>query len=99
VAACSEGLGRSDFIDWFSADNSSALAERLCTGYQVNGQTAWSLLRKAERFRVKIVTDLPRDEVTKMRMELVSPESVRSEIESGTKGYVLPFGARTMIRS
>ena len=55
-ARCEEGTGREDFIDWFNAENSRALAEQLVDSYKVNGQTAWSLLEKSERFDIRIVT-------------------------------------------
>ena len=97
LAECSEGMGRNDFLDWFSAANSGELAERLCENYQVNGQTAWSLLKKAERFRVKLVTDLASHDVAKLRIEKIEPPAVQQEIEAGTRGYLLPFGARTRI--
>ncbi len=48
LAECAEGLGRKDFLNWFEAENSDTLAEKLCATYQVNGQTAWSLLQKTE---------------------------------------------------
>ena len=46
----------------------SDLAARLCEKYQVNGQTAWSLLRKAERFDVRLVSALPADSAERMRL-------------------------------
>ncbi|MEO7659669.1 MAG: nickel-dependent lactate racemase, partial [Pyrinomonadaceae bacterium] len=56
LAECSDGLGRDDFLKWFEAANSEKLAAMLCEKYQVNGQTAWSLLKKAERFDIRVVT-------------------------------------------
>src|SRR5205807_1837396 len=50
LAECIDGLGRSDFLDWFDAGSSAGLAETLCQKYQVNGQTAWNLLRIAETY-------------------------------------------------
>lgn len=100
LAECADGLGRSDFLDWFDADNSDELARRLCESYQVNGQTAWSLLRKAERFDVRIVTTLPAEATEKMR--LVSMQSLDRAMKKAGKekaGYILPFGAKTFIRT
>lgn len=98
LAECSEGLGRADFLNWFDAENSDALARRLCESYQVNGQTAWSLLRKSERFDVRIVTTLPAEATEKMRM--VSMQSLDRTMKKTAKekaGYILPFGAKTLI--
>jgi lactate racemase len=94
LAECPKGLGRADFIDWFEAENSRNLAENLCGKYQVNGQTAWSLLRKAERFDIRIMTDLVEEITAKMRLKkIVGLES----IDKNKKGYVLPFGAKYLI--
>ncbi len=69
LAECENGLGRNDFLNWFEAENSEDLAEKLCENYQVNGQTAWSLLKKAEKFDIKIITDLPEEETRQMRLQ------------------------------
>ena len=96
LAECAEGLGRKDFLSWFEAENSSNLAEKLCENYQVNGQTAWNLLRIAERFDVKIITLLTENETRPMRLHKardLDEISIGSEI----KGYILPFGAKNLI--
>lgn len=99
LAECGEGMGRKDFLDWFASEDSPALAERLCENYQVNGQTAWSLLRKTERFRVKILTSVSEQDAAALRMETIDAESMQKKLRSGSKGYIVPFGARTMIQS
>ena len=97
LAECAEGTGRSDFLDWFDDRDSDTLAARLCRSYQVNGQTAWSLLRKAERFNVKLVTGLSRDVVTKLRCE--KSELEKEKPAASATGYILPFGAKFLIDS
>lgn len=96
VAECAEGTGRSDFLSWFSAENSRALADRLCENYKVNGQTAWSVLRIAGRFRVRIVTQLSDKETEAMRMEKVDGRFIE-EYSRNSTGYILPAGARCRI--
>jgi nickel-dependent lactate racemase len=99
LAECSDGLGRADFLKWFDGENSDALARKLCESYQVNGQTAWSLLRKAERFDIRIVTTLPAEATEKMR--LVSMQSLDRVMKKAGKdraGYILPFGAKTLVK-
>ena len=94
LAECADGLGRPDFLKWFESDDSRALENRLREAYEVNGQTAWALLTKAERFRVHIVTKLAGDEVRRMRMiPAVSIAEVLLNIPSGAKGYIMPRGA------
>ena len=94
LAECADGLGRSDFLNWFEAESSEKLAENLCKNYQVNGQTAWSLLKKAERFDVRIITSLPESETRPMRVQ-----RARSlDIDKNAKGYIMPFGAKFLIK-
>lgn len=96
LAECADGLGRADFLNWFEANNSDDLATQLCDRYQVNGQTAWSLLRKAERFDIRIMTSLSVSELERMRLRKVdSLEHALSDLGSAT-GYVLPFAAKTL---
>lgn len=97
LAKCGDGLGRNDFLKWFEASTSRELAVRLCEKYQVNGQTAWSLLTKAERFRIKIVTDLDAETTAKMRLEKIEAASLQKIIDGSKYGYVLPAGAKVRI--
>ena len=95
-----DGLGRDDFLNWFEAENSTILAEKLCESYQVNGQTAWSLLRKAERFRLQIVTALTENETRPMRLHKAnSLDEILSRIDENQKGYIIPFGAKYSIKN
>lgn len=100
LAECAEGFGRNDFLNWFEAEDSRALAEKLCENYRVNGQTAWSLLQKAERFDVRILTSLPESETRSMRLRKVRDlEEVVPKIGTDAKGYIMPFGAKFSIES
>ncbi len=96
LAECPHGLGRDDFIEWFEAADSRDLAENLCEKYQVNGQTAWSLLKKAEKFDIKILTNLVEEITAKMRLEKILD---LEGIEKNKKGYILPFGAKFKIET
>ncbi|HEY8559389.1 MAG TPA: nickel-dependent lactate racemase [Pyrinomonadaceae bacterium] len=99
LAECADGLGRNDFLEWFEAENSEKLAENLCARYQVNGQTAWSLLKKAERFNVQILTSLPENETRRMRLHKArSLDEVLYGFDKNAKGYILPFGAKVSIK-
>jgi nickel-dependent lactate racemase len=97
VAECADGLGRPDFLKWFDSADSRALEARLRDAYEVNGQTAWSLLTKAERFRVQLVSNLPGEDVRHMRMEPARTlEEALARIDPDEPGYVLPRGAAFM---
>jgi nickel-dependent lactate racemase len=94
MAECGDGLGRDDFMKWFDAKDSRALEARLRQDYEVNGQTAWALLTKTERFRVYAITNLDDDLVR--RMGMIPAESIAKvldEIPGDTTGYVMPRGA------
>src|SRR5205085_562133 len=97
AAECADGLGRPDFLKWFDAADSRELEARLRDAYEVNGQTAWSLLTKAERFRVHLVSSLPDDDVRLMRM---TPARTIGEalarVKEGGEGFVMPRGAAFM---
>ncbi len=100
LAECADGLGRKDFLLWFEAQNSQNLADKLCESYQVNGQTAWNLLRKAERFNIQIVTSLDESETRLMRLYKARDLArTLSEIDENTKGYILSFGAKFLIKN
>jgi nickel-dependent lactate racemase len=95
LAECRDGLGYPDFLKWFDEKNSSALENRLRNSYEVNGQTAWSLLTKAERYRVHLVSSLPQDEVVRMRMLPAGSLSDALRNAGGKqRGYIMPHGAR-----
>lgn len=100
LAECADGLGRDDFLSWFGAENSRALAEKLCESYQVNGQTAWNLLRIAERFDVRLITSLTETETRPMRLQKASDlDESLSGINKNTIGYILPFGAKVLVKN
>jgi lactate racemase len=94
LAECGDGLGRADFLKWFESANSSDLETRLQTAYEVNGQTAWALLTKAERFRVHLVSELADDVVRRMRMiPARSLSEALATVKPNEQGYIMPRGA------
>ena len=97
LAECRDGLGREDFLDWFTSADSTHLAGRLRDHYQVNGQTAWSLLSKAERFDVQIVTELDDTAVVLMRMKKAGQDALLLEEFQVRKGYIIPNGAKIRV--
>jgi nickel-dependent lactate racemase len=94
LAECSDGLGRADFLKWFAENDSQALAARLREGYEVNGQTAWSLLTKTERYQIFLISELPDEQVRSMRMVPAhSLDEVMNQVDNAVKGFILPRGA------
>jgi lactate racemase len=98
LAECANGLGRDDFLKWFDAADSRALENRLRNGYEVNGQTAWSLLAKAERFRVCLVSQLPDDQVRMMRMIPVRTIEEALDQAGASDGFIMRRGAAVLPR-
>jgi nickel-dependent lactate racemase len=94
LAECRDGLGRADFLKWFGEYDSHALAARLRERYEVNGQTAWSLLSKAERHTIFLISELPDEQVRRMHMiPAPSLDEVTNQIHNAARGFILPRGA------
>lgn len=96
VAECGRGLGRDDFLRWFVPGGSRATALMLVEDYKINGQTAWGLRRKAERFRLLLVSSLEPDTVRLMGLEpYPTLESALSTVAT-QPGYIIPNGLSTL---
>ncbi len=94
IGECADGLGRNDFLKWFESTDSRALEIRLREKYEVNGQTAWALLSKAEKFRIHMITSLGEEQTARMRLNHVqSIEEVLADLSPAAPGYILPRGA------
>ena len=93
LAECSQGLGYDGFLDWFVPGGVRATALRLVKDYHVNGQTAWGLRSKAERFKILFVSSLDPDIVGKTGVE--AHPSLKSALAAAVpeQGYILPRGA------
>ena len=97
IAECADGLGRADFLKWFEAENSRALAASLREHYEVNGQTAWALLLKTENHRVHHVSELADEDVRRMRMiPARSIEEAVARVGRDAPGYIMPRGASVL---
>lgn len=99
LAECRDGLGRPDFLKWFAEKDANALEGRLREGYEVNGQTAWSWLTKAERYRIHLISKLPDEEVRRMRtIPARSVSDVVDNLNGESTGYIMPRGAALLPR-
>jgi nickel-dependent lactate racemase len=97
LAECADGLGRPDFLKWFEFADSRALELRLRDSYEVNGQTAWSLLTKAESFRVHLVSNLADADVRRMRLIPASTlEAALTQTDQTGDAYIMPRGSSTL---
>jgi nickel-dependent lactate racemase len=96
LAECAQGLGRDDFLRWFAPGGSRATALMLAEDYKINGQTAWSLRRKTERFRLLLVSALDGDVVRQMGLEPHTTLESALSVVGSQRGYIIPGGLTTL---
>jgi len=97
LAECRDGFGRPDFLKWFESADSAALEKRLVDQYEVNGQTAWSLLIKAERFHLQLISKLDPADVHRMRMDAATTlEQALKRVGGDQDGFIMPRGANVL---
>lgn len=68
LAECRDGFGNGTFFNWFRYKCLEELEAALRAQYEINGQTAYSLLQKALRFRIILVSQFPVQQVEEMGM-------------------------------
>jgi nickel-dependent lactate racemase len=68
LAECRDGFGNSTFFNWFRHKRLDQFEAALREKYEINGQTAYSILQKARRFRIILVSEFPGQQVEEMGM-------------------------------
>lgn len=68
LAECRDGFGNGTFFNWFRHKSLEEFEAALRAQYEINGQTAYSLLQKAQRFRIVLVSQFPAGQVEAMGM-------------------------------
>jgi len=68
LAECRDGFGNSTFFNWFRYKRLDQFEAALRETYEINGQTAYSTLQKAQRFRIILVSEFPGQQVREMGM-------------------------------
>ena len=99
LAECPDGLGRDDFLNWFESADSRELGAKLCEKYQVNGQTAWSFLKKAERFRIHLLSTLDEGTLQTLRCGKSDVAEIQRLTSKTTRGYLIPNASKLLIKS
>lgn len=66
LAECRDGFGNGTFFNWFRHKRLEEFEAALRAQYEINGQTAYSLLQKAQRFRIILVSQFPAQQVEEM---------------------------------
>jgi nickel-dependent lactate racemase len=69
LAECRDGFGNSTFYSWFRHKRLDQFEAALREAYEINGQTAFSILQKALRFRIILVSEFPGQQVVEMGMQ------------------------------
>jgi lactate racemase len=101
LAECRDGYGNATFFDWFRFSDPVEFEAELRKNYEINGQTAYSALLKAQRFRIILVSALPPAEVETMGMKPASSldEAMAMAEEMLPKdytAYVIPEGGTVL---
>ena len=101
LAECRDGYGNATFFNWFAYPDCAELESALRRRYEINGQTAWSLKEKAERFRIVLVSQLPAQEVTTMGMMPAQTlqqalELARPLLPENFTAYLIPEGGNVL---
>jgi nickel-dependent lactate racemase len=101
LAQCRDGYGNATFFNWFRYRDLDEFESQLRRQYEINGQTAYATLQKAQRFRVILVSDLPPEEVASMSM--IPARSIDEAMEKaaeflpeGYAAYVIPEGGTVL---
>jgi nickel-dependent lactate racemase len=68
LAECRDGFGNATFFSWFRYKQLDQFETALREKYEINGQTAYSVLQKARRFRIILVSSFPSQQVEAMGM-------------------------------
>ena len=68
LAECRDGFGNSTFFNWFRHRRLDQFEAALREQYEINGQTAYSTLQKAQRFKIILVSEFPGLQVEQMGM-------------------------------
>ena len=96
LAECVDGLGRHDFLSWFAPGGSRVTAQMLVEDYHIYGQTAWGLRRKAEAFRMLLVSSLDAGTLRQMGLEPRPTLAAALAEVSTERGYIIPNGLTTL---
>ncbi len=101
LAECRDGYGNATFFNWFRFRELQPFEACLRSHYEINGQTAYSLLQKAQRCRIILVSTLPPEEVRTMQMipaaTLDEAMSLATDLlPEDFTGYVIPDGGTVL---
>lgn len=95
LAECRDRFGNATFFNWFRHKNLDEFEAALRENYEINGQTAYSMLQKVQRFRIILVSEFPDEQVRGMGM--IPADTLENAMDlatdmvpSGWRGYIMP---------
>lgn len=92
AAECRDGIGHDDFLPWFDRGDAKAMGAALRRDYRIYRQTAWATRRKAETYRIQLLSRLPARDVERMGLEPID------RLPPGISA-VVPLGASTWLHT
>lgn len=101
LAECRDGYGNATFFNWFRFAGLAEFEAELRKNYEINGQTAYSMLQKALNFRIILVSELPDEEVRTMGMIPASGlyealEMAEEMLPEEYAAYIIPEGGTVL---
>jgi len=93
LAECRDGFGNDTFFSWFRHKRLEEFEAALRDQYEINGQTAYSILHKALRFRIILVSRFSAQQVEAMGM--IPAESLDAAL--GIAERLLPAEWRALV--
>ena len=101
LAECRDGYGNATFFNWFRFTVLAEFEAELRKNYEINGQTAYSMLQKAQNFRIILVSSLPDEEVRTMGMIPASGlyealEMAEELLPEEYAAYIIPEGGTVL---
>jgi len=101
LAECRDGFGNSTFFNWFRHKRLEEFEAALRTHYEINGQTAYSMLMKAQRFRIILVSQFPGHQVEEMGMMAAHTldealDMAEGMLSDGWRAMIMPEGGSVL---
>ncbi|UCF77671.1 MAG: nickel-dependent lactate racemase [Candidatus Eiseniibacteriota bacterium] len=101
LAKCQDGIGSDTLLSWFEDGSIDSVRRKLVSHYTLHGHTALSMMEKAKRFHIHLVSDLKDDVVRRTGfVPSSSVEKAMEEVLKREKGsvttLVFPEGSETL---
>jgi len=101
LAECRDGFGNVTFFNWFRNKQLEQFEAALRSSYEINGQTAYSILQKAQRFRIILVSELSSQAVMEMGMLPAASldealQAAKTMLPSDWHAMVMPEGGSVL---